>query len=427
MERWKLTERVSAPNLIPEFGPLSGMRVLTTGGIIAGPFVGTILAEYGAEVIHIERPKVGDLLRGQPPVINRGEGKQTSCVWAQEGRNRLSQSLEVDFNIPESKEIFLSLIKTCDVWVENMVWLDKLGISDEMIHEVNPKIVIAHVSGFGRPQFGGIPEECDRPSYDPIGQAEGGYMYLNGFPEPMPPMLARTMIDDYISALFCTFGVLAAYINAQKTGKGQSIDVTQVEAIGRCQNDVFVKYFALGEITERVGNKAPIQPANLFKTKDNKYIYIGAYGDFVFNRFIKALDLDPNKYTNKATGANPEAINSELGRELDRYTIEWVAARTAEEAKQQLLKYKVPCGMVKNVADLAASEHYKKRGNFIDYVDNNLEETVKAFGFCPKMSDTPPQIWRGAPKLGQDTDDILRKLLGYSDKEIASFREKGVI
>ncbi len=427
MERLNKIERVPAPLLIPEFGPLSGMRILTTGSIIAGPFVGTILAEYGAEVIHVERPNVGDNLRGQPPIVER-DGKETSAAWIQDGRNRLSHTLEVNFNIPESKEIFLGLIKNCDVWIENMVWLDKLGINDELLLAVNPKLVIAHVSGFGRPQFGGVPEECDRPSYDPIGQAEAGYMYLNGFPEPMPPILARTMICDYVTALFCTFGVLAAYTYAQKTGKGQSIDVTQIEAMGRCLNDVFTQYFSLGNISERVGSKAPIfQPANLFKTKDNKYVYIGAYGPVVFYRFIKALGLDPDKYTMETAGVSYEAVNSELGRELDRLTIEWVTSRTAEEAKQHMQKYKVACGIVKNVADLAASDHYHKRGNFIEYLDHSLEETVKAFGFCPKMSETPPQIWRGSPKLGQDTDVILNKLLGYSDKEILLFREKGVI
>ncbi len=428
MERWKQIERVPAPAFVPSFGPLSGMRVLLTGSIVAGPIVASLLAEYGTEVIHVERPRVGDPYRIQRPMIQGDNGLEVSAGWAQEARNKLSLTLELNLHIPESKEIFLSLIKNCDVWVENMVWTEKLGIRDEMLLEVNPKLVIAHVSGFGRPQFGGVPQECDRPSYDPIGQAEGGYMYINGFPEPMPPTHSASFINDYLTAMFCTNGVLMAYVHAQKTGQGQAIDIAQVEAMSKCLNDTFVQYFVLGRIKERAGNKVPIfQPGNLFKTKDNKYLYIGAYGSAVYGRFVKALGLDLNKYAYEAAGASPEAINSELGLELNHLATEWVAARNAEDAKAHLLSHKVPCGIVRNVADLAASEHYQKRGNFIEYIDETTKKPVKAFGFCPKFSKTPPKVWRGAPAMGQDTEMILSKLLGYREEEITTFKSKGII
>ncbi|WP_042338363.1 CaiB/BaiF CoA transferase family protein [Desulfosporosinus youngiae] len=427
MGRWKEIERISAPAIIPKYGPLTGMRVLMTGSIVAAPFASSILAEYGAEVIHVERPNMGDPYRAQAPVIERGD-KRVSAGWIQEGRNKLSLTLEINFKIPESKEIFLSLIKNCDVWVENMVWTEKLGITEKMLLEINPKLVIAHISGFGRPQFGGVPSECDRPSYDPIGQAEGGYMYLNGFPEPSPPSHAATFINDYLTAMFTVNGILMAYTHAQKTGQGQAIDIAQIEAMSKCLNDTFVQYFQLGKVRERKGNKVAIfQPGNVFKTKDEKYLNIGAFGAAVYYRFIKALDLDPKVYTYEAAGCSAEAINSELGLELDRIATEWVAAREAEEALQHLLSLKVPSGIVRTSADLAASEHYQKRGNFIEYKDETIGETVKAFGFCPKMSETPAQVWRGAPILGQDTDVILKTLLGYTPGEISSFREIGVI
>jgi crotonobetainyl-CoA:carnitine CoA-transferase CaiB-like acyl-CoA transferase len=427
MEKWKTIERIPAPALIPMFGPLSGIRILLTGSIVAAPFGATLLAEYGAELIHVERPKIGDQFRYQAPVIEKN-GDVVSAGWIQEARNRLSLTLELNLKIPEVKDIFLGLVKNSDIWIENMVWLDKLGINDEMLMEVNPKLVIVHISGFGRPMFGGVPEECNRPSYDAIGQAEGGFMYLNGFPEPMPPMLAPSFVNDYITTMFMTCGALMAYINAQKTGKGQIVDVAQVEAMSKCLNDAFTQYFLLGMVKERFGNKIPIfQPANLYKTKDNKYVFIGAYGHVVYNRFLKALDLDPERYPHEKAGASKEAVNSELGKELERITSEWISSRTAEEVKKQLTQHKVPCGIVKSIADLAESEHYQKRGNFIEYEDQTLGQMVKAFGFCPKMSDTPPQVWRGAPRLGQDTDLILKTLLGYTDDEIAEFREKGII
>ncbi|KGK90058.1 acyl-CoA transferase [Desulfosporosinus sp. HMP52] len=427
MSRWMKIERVPAPALMPKYGPLTGMRVLMTGSIVAAPFAASLLAEYGAEVIHVERPNVGDPYRDQAPVIRRGDRK-VSAGWIQEARNKLSLTLEINLKIPESKEIFLSLIKNCDVWVENMVWTEKLGITEQMLLEVNPKLIIAHISGFGRPQFGGVPTECDRPSYDPIGQAEGGYMFVNGFPEPSPPSHAATFINDYMTAMFAVNGILMAYIHSQKTGKGQAVDIAQIEAMSKVLNDTFVQYFMLGKIRERKGNKVAIfQPGNLFKTKDEKYLYIGAYGPAVYGRFVKALELDLNKYSHEAAGGSIEAINSELGLELNEIATKWVAARDAEAAKQYLLSLKVPCGIVRTSAELAASEHYQKRGNFIEYEDETLGETVKGFGFCPKMSETPAQVWRGAPAIGQDTEAILNTLLGYSYNEIEAFREKGVI
>jgi crotonobetainyl-CoA:carnitine CoA-transferase CaiB-like acyl-CoA transferase len=442
MERWKTIERVPAPALIPEFGPLSGMRVLLTGSIVAGPFAAAMLAENGAEVIQVERPGYGDTLRGQAPVITNNNGgdkpfkmagpevpvdQKISCAWMQEGRNRLSMNLEVNLNIPEAKEIFLSLIKNCDVWLENMVWLEKLGINDEMMFEVNPKLVIAHVSGFGRPQFGGVPEECDRPSYDPIGQAEGGWMYINGFPEPMPPGYGSSFMNDYLSAMFCTVGILMAYTNAQKTGKGQVVDVAQVECMSKVLNDTFMSYFTMGMVKQRVGNKIPIfQPANLFKTKDG-YLYLGTYGPAVYGRALKAMGISLEKYPHELAGASREAINSPLGLELNAEVEKWMAERTSEEGMAVLKKAKVPTAIPRTAADLANSEHYKSRGNFVSYMDETLGKMVTGFGFVPKMSRTKQQVWRGGPRIGQDTTEILRKIVGYSDSQIEGLMGKGVI
>lgn len=441
MERWKTLKRVPAPALADRFGPLAGMRVLLTGSIVSAPFAGSMLADFGAEVIHVERPGIGDPYRNMSPMVKRGENsdsfalataatpsnERVSAGWIQEGRNKLSLALEVNLKHTEAKEIFLSLIKNCDIWLENMVWLDKLGITDEMLHEVNPQLVIAHVSGFGRPQFGGVPEECDRPSYDPVGQAEGGYMYINGFPEPMPPSYGASFVNDYMSAMFCVCGVLMAYINAKNTGVGQSVDVSQTESMSKVLGDTFVNYFTLNLIKQRAGNKVPnFQPANLYKTKDN-YLYIGAFGSFVYERALKAMDIDIEKYPYLKAGASREALDSELGIELNNLIEKWMAERTAEECVAALRKYKVACGIPRTSKELAESEHYQKRGNFVEYEDQTLKKKVKAFGFSPKLSKTKPKVWRGAPRFGQDTYAILSTIAGYSDEEIAIFREKGVV
>ncbi len=441
MERWQNGKRVPAPAIIPEYGGLTGLRVLMTGSVVAAPFAASIMAEHGAEVIHVERPKIGDPFRGQAPVITNspnGDGpfkiagpevpgdQKVSTGWIQEGRNKLSMTLELNLKIPESREIFLTLIKNCDVWLENMVWVEKLGITEELLFEVNPKLIIAHISGFGRPQFGGVPEECNRPSYDAIGQAEGGWMHLNGYPD-RAPSLGAMFVNDYVSAMFAVSGIMIAYVNMLKTGKGQAIDVSQAEAMSKCLGDTFVNYHTLGMVKKRAGNKIPIfQPANLFKTKDG-YLFIGAYGPAVYNRALAAMGIDTEKYSHDAAGASIDAVNSELGVKVNSQIEEWMAERTSDEAAAHLKKLKVPCGIPRTAEELANSEHYIKRGNWIKYKDETLNQEVTAYGFAPKMSETKQQVWRGAPKMGQDTYDILRKIVGYNDAEIDALKSKGII
>lgn len=441
MERWKEIQRVPAPALIPAYGGLSGMRVLMTGSVVSAPFAATILAEHGAEVIHVERPGFGDPFRGQAPVITNGNGNgkpfqlagpdvdaldKVSTGWMQDARNKLSLTLEVNLKIPEAREIFLSLIKNCDVWMENMVWTEKLGITDQMLFEVNPKLIIAHISGFGRPQFGGVPEECDRPSYDAIGQAEGGWMHLNGYPD-MPPSLGGAFINDYVTAMFCVSGILVAFINAQITGQGQVVDVAQTECMSKCLNDTFVNYFTLGMVKERGGNRIPIfQPAGLFKTKD-AHLFIGTYGAAVYTRGLKAMGIDVEKYPHQKAGASREAVTSKLGRELNALVEQWMASRTSVEAAEELKKFKVPCGIPRTAEELVNNEHYQKRGNWIEYEDQTLGKTITAYGFAPKLSKTKQQVWRGAPRMGQDTDAILSTIIGYSESEIASLKGRGII
>ncbi|HEX3032453.1 MAG TPA: CoA transferase, partial [Bacillota bacterium] len=314
MERWKTIEKKPAPFFAPKYGPLSGMRILLSGTITAAPFSTTLMSDMGAEVIQVERPNIGDPYRKQFPPVTEGD-KAISAGWIQNARNRLSFTLNTNMKYPEAKEIFLSLIKNADVWIENMVWIEKLGITEQMLFEVNPKLIIVHVSGFGRPQFGGLPEICDKPSYDVIGQAEGGYMYLNGFPEPSPPTFAASFMNDFVSALFTATGILAAYANVLKGGDGQVVEIAQVEAQARVLDDAWSVYCNLGVVKERFGNKVPIfQPAAIYKAKDGRYIAPGAFGPDVYYRFIKALDLDPEYFTYEGAGGSKTAVSSPLGQ-----------------------------------------------------------------------------------------------------------------
>ncbi|HLO26873.1 MAG TPA: CoA transferase [Geobacteraceae bacterium] len=427
MGRWKNIEKVPAPHFIPKYGPLSGMRVLMSATVVAAPFGASLLSEMGAEIIQVEFPNIGDPFRKQYPPITHEE-REISAGWVQNARNRLSFTLNTNLKYPEAKEIFLSLIKNADVWLENIVWLDKLGITEELLFEVNPKLIIAHVSGFGRPQFGGIPEICDKPSYDNIGQAEGGYTFLNGFPEPSPPTFAASFYNDYLTAMFTAFGITAAYANVLRGGQGQVVDIAQVEAQARVLDDAWTVYANMGIVKQRFGNKVPIfQPGGVYKAKDGRYISLGAFGNAVYSRFLKALDLDIDYFNYEAAGATREAVNSSLGQELRNKTDEWIASRTAHECYEHLNKFKVPCGIAKTTEEIYNDPHWQSRGNFIKYTDETLGKEVEAFGFVPKLSGTPQKVWRGAPRLGQDTEVIMSQLLGYSDAEISSFKGKGII
>lgn len=413
--------------IIPEFGPLAGVRVISVGSIVAMPHAANMMADLGAEVIHIERPEVGDTFRSLAPFATY-EGKTVSTSWAQDARNRLSMSLEVDLKIPEIKELFLGLVKESDILMENLVWLDKYGITDELLHEINPKLVIVHVSGYGRPQFGGIPEVCDRASYDMIGQAASGLMFLNGDKDRMPT-ITKPWSNDYQAAQTAAFGALAGYINAQKTGKGQSIDVAQFEAAARQLADTFVSHTEANILRARTQSSRAdaFQPYGLFVDKNGDYVAIGAFGVGVYNRFIKAVGFDLEYFNFKDCASSVAAVNSAKGQELHNKTVEWVSARTAEEVCAILGKAKVGCNKVYGAADAVNDPHWIGRGDIIEYEDQTLQKTIKAFGVVPKFSETPGQVWRGAPTLGQDTETILSSILGYTPEMIHALRDKKYI
>ncbi len=426
MKKWQDVQKVPAPAIVPSYGPLAGMRVLTTGSLIAMPGAASLLADLGAEVIHIERPGVGDTYRLLGPFINGENGKKIGAGWVQDARNRLSLTLETNLKVEEAREVFYALIKNSDIWMENIVWTEKLGIYDEELLKVNPSLVIVHVSGYGKAKFGGDPDVCDRASYDMIGQAASGYLNINGDPD-RPPTRSNPWTNDYVSAMFCLYGALAAYVHAQKTGQGQVVDVAQFEAQAKFLSDYITAYAAEGIMRTRTGNKTTaFQPYDVYKAKD-KYVALGAFGPAVFGRFIKAIGVDPNVYTFEATSSSPEAVASELGRELDRITREWIAERTAQEVEDHMAKFRVPCSVVVDAADIVNNAHWIARQDIIEYEDQTVKRKVKAVGVVPKMEKTPGQVWRGAPALGQDTEAILTKICGYGEEDIAVLREKRII
>ena len=428
MNRWETLEKKPAPLFTKDFGPLSGIRVLLNGTVVAAPFAATMFSDFGAEVIVLERPKVGgDTARHQQPQLKEGE-KHISGAWAQNARNKLSFTLETNLKkVPESKEIFLSLIKQVDVWIENMVWIEKLGITDEMLLEVNPKLIICHVSGFGTPKFGGIERYLNRACYDPLAQAESGWCLLQGFPDK-PPYYAQQYVGDYLSGLFAFSGILMALRHVEKTGKGQIIDATLCESWMRVMDDNFTLWAKEGIQKQRQGVKQEAyQPAGIFPTKDGKFINLGAYGKGAYEKVMKAFDFDLEKYSYEAAGGSKAALESNLGRELDQKFSDYFMSHTAQEAIDILIDNRMGAAVIKDCNDVMSEEHWKERGDWVTYEDQTLGEDITAFGFAPKMSETPGEVWRGAPKLGQDTEMIMKQLLDYTDEEYEALKGRGII
>jgi crotonobetainyl-CoA:carnitine CoA-transferase CaiB-like acyl-CoA transferase len=427
MDRWEKLEHKPAPLFAETFGPLSGIRVLLNGTVVAAPFTATMMSDFGAEVIALERPKIGgDPARHQRPQIAEGD-QHISGAWMQNARNKLSFTLETNLNVPESKEIFLSLIKNSDVWIENMVWINKLGITDELLMEVNPKLIICHINGYGTPKFGGLEKQMNRPAYDPLGQSESGYALLQGFPD-REPVYAMEYVGDYMIALFSVNGILMAYLNAQKTGKGQIVESSLVESWMRVLDDNWTLWTQLHKLKHRRGVfQTDYQPGGVFKCKDGRYINLGSYGKSAYNKVVKAFGFDMEKYSYEAAGGNPEAVASPLGRELHNKFVEFFAEHDAQEAIDILIDNNLGAAIVKSAEDAYNEPHWHMRGDFVKYVDQTLNKEIEAYGVFPKLSETPGQIWRGAPALGQDTEKILSQLLGYSASEIEALKGKGVI
>ena len=233
-----------APSLVPQqFGPLQGVRVISSGTYIAQPFAAALAAQMGAEVIHIERPGRGDEWRHVVRQVAGNDGFTVNSAWVQERRNMFNITL--DLGSGEGKDLFLRLVPQADIWMESSKpgTYQRFGLDDETVLKTNPKLVITHVSGYGQ---AGHPDYLGRASFDMIGQAFGGTMYLTGAPDPDPPMRATPFQADYMTAYCCLGSSLAAYISPLRTGKGQVVDLSQFEAVHQTLAGTMVSWFEEG-------------------------------------------------------------------------------------------------------------------------------------------------------------------------------------
>jgi len=409
--------------LVPEaFGPLQGVKIVSTGTLIAQPFAAELAAEMGAEVIQVERPGTGDA--GWRTIGIRldakGGGDPVATTFVQERRNVFCVTL--DFSRPKGRDLFLKMIARADIWMESSKpgSYSRWGLDDASVWKVNPKLVITHVSGFGQ---SGDPDWVNRASYDIVGQAVSGTMYQTGSPDPEPPMRAAPWIGDYMTAMFTLWSSLAGLTYARSTGKGQSIDLAQYEAIHKTMGGTMVEYFQKDVVRERSGNRAQgFQPLDAFQAKDG-WLVLGALGEEKYAAVCSVIGLDPSEEKWKIARIQIETIE---GIEFDAMLRGWINERTVDEVVKAMNAVKVPCSPIMSSKDIAQNPHYKARGVHIEWEDEQVGR-VKGIGVAPKFSATPGKVWRGSVGVGHDNNRIYGETLGVSANELEQLRREKII
>lgn len=417
----KHLRRPATPSLMPGFGPMEGIRAVGTGVLVAQPFIGTKLAEFGAEVIHVERPG-GDTFRTTAPFLTRGPRPHGSDE-AEVGKNKLSMG--IDLKHARGIELLMALWKISDIWMEASApgTLERNGITNELALAINPSLVILRISTYG--QYG-EPDYLGRPGYDALAQAFGGMMNVTGDPAG-PPQRAKVFTGDYITALTGWAATMMALWEVKKTGKGQVIDLAQYEAVAQTMGNCMPLYTGQGVTYGHTGNRAPgFQPYDTFKCSDG-WVFVGALGDPMVSRLAVFLGLDPAIYNFGSVSSDASAVNSPEGVEFDRRLRAFCAGKTALEVENDLNTARVGCARVLNPADQYADRQYNAREMTVPVIDRQSGVPVRVYGVVPKMSLTPGRIWRGAASIGEDTTDILSNLFGLPQSEIDELYRQDVV
>ncbi len=406
-------------NLVPHnFGPLQGVRIVSCGTNIAQPFAAALAAESGAEVIHIEKPGAGDPYRRSGLNIAADGATPIGSNWIQERRNMFCVTLDPAH--PRGRDLLMRLLERADIWMDSAPpgAMAQIGLDDAAVLGRCPRLVIAHVSGFGQSDA----DYLGGSAHDAIAQAFGGLMANVGFPDPQPPGRAMPSVADYLTALCALWSSLAALIRARASGAGQSIDVAKYEVVHKHLGPTMIEFFQRGAVAQRNGNKSPgAQPLDTFRAKD-EWLMIAALRE-QYGRLCKLLGLDPKepKWQHAAWH-----VNSPEGLEFDALFRGWVGARTADEVISELDKIGVPCSKIMSSDECAQNPHYQARAMHIEWEDGQVGK-VKGTGLAPKFSASPGAIWRGAVALGHDNPLVYGDLLGLDTAEIDDLRRAGVI
>ena len=417
-----MTSLSRAPAVVPDFGPLAGVRVIDSSRFVAGPWAAGYLAEFGAEVIHVEVPPFerpyADPTRTLTPLLPEGRppSEQVSESWIQYSRNKLSVGL--DLRRPEGRSVFLDLARQADIWIESSRpgTYDRLGLSDAEVHQANPRLTIVHVSGYGQ---NGVPERVNAPSYDLTGQAFSGFLSLQGDPDPSPPTRSGTALNDTVTGLAAAGAAAMGYVSSLRTGVGQTIDVAQYEILFTLLENFALDYFARGVVRGRHGSAhSRLHPYDVHRAKDG-WVVVAAPNADAYARLKRMIGFDDARF---------DDVSYRLAHRgpIDRAIADFCASRSRDELERAARENDVALVRVYDIADIAHDAHYQQREMIIDWEDP-VAGKVRGPGIAPKFTGTPGRIWRGAPWLGQDNRTILSRVLGYSDAQIDALAASGAL
>ena len=425
-------------------GPLSGFRILELGNLIAAPYAGRLFAEFGADVIKVERPRTGDELRQWRLV--RGN---TSLFWYLQARNK--KSITLDLHTAEGQEIIRTLLPHVDVVLENFRpgTLEKWNLGYEAMKAVNPDIIFVRISGYG--QTGPY---RDRAGFGGIAEAMGGLRNLTGYPD-RPPTRVGVSLGDSLAGMFGVIGALMALLRREhqrlqeltdakdasaspigqergsqvsSSGYGQVIDVALYEAVFAVAESLLPEYDGYGVIRQRTGNILPgLTPSNIYPCQQEKWVVIGGNADGVFKRLMRAI--------NRADLAEELRFADNVGRTehrefLDGVIADWTSQHTLDEVMAIMVEAGVPAGPIYDAADIANDPHFQARGMLEEHevsIEPGEHKAVRFPGIVPKLSETPGETqWLG-PALGAHNEEIYGQLLGFTPERLAQLKQDGVI
>jgi succinyl-CoA:(S)-malate CoA-transferase subunit B len=406
---------MSEPAPEPRVLPLEGVRVIDVSTFISGPFATTQLAEFGAEVIKLELPVVGDPLRKFGTVTPNGD----TLPWLSECRNKKSATL--DLRKPEGAELLKRMCAEADILVENFQpgTMEKWGIGWDVLHAVNPRLIMVRISGYGQtgPYSG-------RPGFGRIGNAFGGLSYLAGYPDRPPVTPGSATIPDYLSGIYGAMGAMLAMEARRKTGRGQVVDIGLYEPVFRILDELAPAFQHKGYVRERMGpGTVNVVPHSHYPTKDDRWIAIACTSDKIFARLADAMGApelgDDGKW---GTIRAREAARAEV----DAYVGAWTSRFTRDELLQACEEAQVPCGPVYAIDEIFEDPQYKARGNILTMQDPRIGELAIP-NLVPRLSETPGEVkWLG-PAMGEHNGEIYRDWLKLSDAEMEALAAARVI
>ncbi len=398
----------------PRHGPLRGIRVLELGQLIAGPFAGSMLAYFGAEVIKVEPPGSGDPLR-KWRILDEG----TSLWWRSLGRNK--KCVTLNLREPDGRRLVRRLADRSDVLIENFRpgTMERWGLGPDELKADNPGLIYSRISGYG--QTGPY---ASRPGFASVCEGIAGFRYVNGFPD-RPPVRPNLSMGDTLAALHAVIGILMALFHRERTthGPGQVVDTAIYEAVFNLLEGVVPEYDGAGVVREPSGSTVTgIVPTNTYRCADGKYVIIGGNADSIFKRLMQAAG--------RADLADDPRLADNAGRvahegEIDAAIAAWTGSLTAAEVLAALETAAVPSGPIYSVEDMMQDPHFNARGLFEEVEVNGKPLRIPAIP--PMLSETPGGTEWAGPEIGAHNAEIFGEMLGLGREELAELERRGVV